>query len=416
MMTLSKTRVALYSPGIVGLGHLRRNLLIAQVLAESDLQSVNLMITEAREASAFVNCMPRGVDCLTLPGLSKGPDGICKPRYLDLPLKEVIALRGRTIRAALKTFEPELLLVDNLPRGAYRELDPALKQLKAAGDTRFVLGLRDVLDEPWSVHRDWFRWRFEEAIEEFYDAIWVYGDPAVYNMIEEYRFPSSIASKIHFVGYLDQRQRLQFADPAAQNSNEVASLPPGRLMLCLLGGGQDGDRLAETFAQSEWPGDACGVIVTGPFMSSQTRRHLQQAANANPRLHILSFISEPTALVARAERVIAMGGYNTVCEVLSFEKRSLLVPRVKPRREQIIRAERLRDLGLIDMVETERLTAKALSDWMARDLPELRLNGRLKLDGLSRLPAMAAQLLGRNAPPGTGATSATAGVSALAVP
>src|SRR5215831_3053451 len=107
-------------------------------------------------------------------------------------LEEVITLRGRTIRAALKEFKPDLLLVDNLPRGAYRELDPALRQLKAAGQTRCVLGLRDVLDEPWSVHRDWFRWKFEEALNEYYDAIWVYGDPAIYNMIDEYRFPATI--------------------------------------------------------------------------------------------------------------------------------------------------------------------------------------------------------------------------------
>src|SRR5215467_1996830 len=217
MPTAERTRIALYSPGIVGLGHLRRNLLIAQVLAESHLKSINLMVTEAREASAFVNCMPQGVDCMTLPGLSKGVDGICKPRYLDLPLKEVISLRARTIRAALKEFRPDLLLVDNLPRGAYRELDPALRQLKAGGNTRVVLGLRDVLDEPWSVHRDWFRWKFDEAIEDFYDAIWVYGDPAVYNMIDEYRFPPAIASKIRFVGYLDQRKRLSFSTAAAQD-------------------------------------------------------------------------------------------------------------------------------------------------------------------------------------------------------
>src|SRR5258708_10829763 len=223
-MMLKKIHIALYSPGIVGLGHLRRNLVISQVLAESSLQSVNLMVTEAREASAFVNSMPPGMDCLTLPGLSKSADGICKPRYLDLPLKQVIALRARTIRAALKEFEPDLLIVDNLPRGAYRELDPALKQLKAAGRTRCVLGLRDVLDEPWSVHEAWFRWKNEEAIRDYYDAIWVYGDPAVYNMIDEYRFPPSIASKIRFVGYLDQRKRIDFSQGEALDTQGSLAL------------------------------------------------------------------------------------------------------------------------------------------------------------------------------------------------
>ncbi len=388
-----RVRIALYSPGIVGLGHLRRNLLISQVLSESALQSINLMVTEAREASAFVHAMPAGVDCMTLPGLSKGPDGICRPRYLDLPLKRVIALRGRTIRAALKEFAPDLLLVDNLPRGAYRELDPALRHLKTAGRTRIVLGLRDVLDEPWSVQRDWFRWRFEEALAEYYDAIWVYGDPAIYDMIEEYRFPPAIASKIRFVGYLDQRKRMSFAPAHGADLLQASELPEGRMILCLLGGGQDGNRLAEAFAQAQFPSDSFGVIVTGPFMSAETRGWLTAQAALNPRLRILNFISEPTVLVQRAHRVIGMGGYNTVCETLSFEKRGLIVPRTKPRREQIIRAQRFRDLGLLDMLEPERLSPQALSAWMAAELAPLRLEGKLDLNGLERLPTLAAEIL-----------------------
>ena len=392
-MTTKKIRIALYSPGIVGLGHLRRNLVIAQVLTASGLDAVTLMITEAREASLFVSSMPAGMDCLTLPGLSKSADGICKPRYLDLPLKDLLALRARTIRAALKEFQPDLFIVDNLPRGAYRELDLTLKQLKSAGRTRCVLGLRDVLDEPWSVHRDWFRWKNEEAIRDYYDAIWVYGDPAVYNMIDEYRFPASISSKIRFAGYLDQRKRLALANGDFLDPVESLSLPSGRLMLCLLGGGQDGDRLVEAFSQADLPSDASAVIVTGPFMSPEVQRRLSQRAAADPRFTVLGFITEPTRLVARADRVIAMGGYNTVCEVLSFAKRALIVPRVKPRREQIIRAERLRDLGFIEMLDPEQLTPQALSDWMARELPPLKPGIIINLNGLDRLPGLAQEVL-----------------------
>jgi predicted glycosyltransferase len=393
-----KIRIALYSPGIVGLGHLRRNLVISQVLAESKLQSVNFMITEAREASVFVNSMPPGMDCVTLPGLSKSADGICKPRYLDLPLKDVISLRARTIRAALKEFKPDLFIVDNLPRGAYRELDLTLKHIKAVGHTRCVLGLRDVLDEPWSVHRDWLRWKNEEAIRDFYEAIWVYGDPAVYNMIDEYRFPPSIASKIRFCGYLDQRKRTQLTGRDGIDPFESLDLPPDRLMLCLVGGGQDGEVLAEAFAQAELPSDACGVIVTGPFMSAQAQERLAQAADKNPRLHVVKFIIEPTMLVARADRIIAMGGYNTVCEVLSFAKRALIIPRIKPRREQIIRAERLRDLGLIDMLAIDDLNPQRLAEWMARDLPPLKIEGRINMNGLDRLPILAEEALAATRP------------------
>lgn len=394
-----KIRIALYSPGIVGLGHLRRNLVISQVLAESKLQSVNFMVTEAREASVFVNSMPPGMDCVTLPGLSKSADGICKPRYLDVPLKDVISLRARTIRAALKEFKPDLFIVDNLPRGAYRELDLTLKQIKAVGHTRCILGLRDVLDEPWSVHRDWLRWKYEEAIRDYYDAIWVYGDPAVYNMIDEYRFPPGIASKIRFCGYLDQRRRTELTGRDGIDPFETLDLPPGRLMLCLVGGGQDGEVLAEAFALAELPPDACGVIVTGPFMSAPAQERLAQAAAKNPRLRVVKFIIEPTRLVARADRVVGMGGYNTVCEVLSFGKRALIVPRIKPRREQIIRAERLRDLGLIDMLAIDELNPQRLTEWLARDLPPLKTEGRINLNGLDRLPLLAEEALATARPP-----------------
>jgi predicted glycosyltransferase len=92
-------------------------------------------------------------------------------------------------------------------------------------------------------------------------------------------------------------------------------------------------------------------------------------------------------------RVIAMGGYNTVCEVLSFAKPALIIPRVRPRREQIIRAQRLCDLDLIDMLHPEALSARALSDWMARDVAAPEVQGRIDLDGLSRLPGLLAELL-----------------------
>jgi predicted glycosyltransferase len=41
-----------------------------------------------------------------------------------------------------------------------------------------------------------------------------------------------------------------------------------------------------------------------------------------------------------------MGGYNTFCEVLSYDKPALIVPRERPRQEQRIRAERAAALGL----------------------------------------------------------------------
>ena len=98
----STLRIALYSPGMVGIGHMRRNLLVAQALASPPLNAVILMIAEAREANVLA--MPPGGDCLTLPALCKESDGECRPRYLDISLQTLVSLRAKAIAAALETF------------------------------------------------------------------------------------------------------------------------------------------------------------------------------------------------------------------------------------------------------------------------------------------------------------------------
>jgi predicted glycosyltransferase len=53
----------------------------------------------------------------------------------------------------------------------------------------------------------------------------------------------------------------------------------------------------------------------------------------------------------RASAVVAMGGYNTFCEILSLDKPALIVPRARPRLEQTIRARRAAELGLVRVLE-----------------------------------------------------------------
>jgi len=141
------------------------------------------------------------------------------------------------------------------------------------------------------------------------------------------------------------------------------------------------------------------VIVTGPFMPAEARQRLRLRAAEQPRLRILEFVTDPGELLSRADRVVAMGGYNTVCEVLSFGKPTLIVPRVSPRREQLIRAERLRALGLLDVLPPDEATPQALSRWLVR-VPGSppRARDRLDMNGTDRLPGLLAEVLARPLP------------------
>jgi predicted glycosyltransferase len=88
-----------------------------------------------------------------------------------------------------------------------------------------------------------------------------------------------------------------------------------------------------------------------------------------------------------------MGGYNTFCEILSFDKRALLVPRCRPRREQVIRATRAAELGLVNMIDPNaaddpRLMARALRQLPKRPLPSAH-GAQVDLNGLDAIGDMA---------------------------
>ena len=393
----SAPRVALYSQGMVGFGHIRRNASIAQALRASDLQPAIMMIAEAWQAGALL--LPEGVDCVTLPALRREPDGAYNPRFLlDVSDQDLIALRTRVVRSAVEVFDPDVLIVDYLPLGVAGELTTTLERLRARGNTRCVLGLREVLYDGETVRRTWADRANMDAIRNFYDAVWIYGDPAVFDPVREYGLGPEVAGKARYTGYLDQRPRLDLA--AARADPALASLPPGKLALCLVGGGHDGQALAEAFLQAELPRDTTGVLVTGPLMPWEQRQQVRGDAHGRSRFHVLDFVPEPIALIERADRVIAMGGYNTCCEILSFQKHALVVPRVAPELEQWIRAERLRDLGLVDVLHPDQLDPRALSDWLARDLgPAPPVRDRIDLGGLTRIPTLLQELLGAAARP-----------------
>lgn len=385
-------RIALYSHDTMGIGHLRRNLLIAQALGQSRSGASILLVAGTREAGVFE--MPPGVDCLTLPSLSKLGDGSYAARRLGVGLSELIDLRARTLAAALETFQPDVFIVDKVPRGALGELEPALESLAARRDTRCILGLREILDDAATVRREWDDQANAEAIRAYYDAIWVYGDPLVCDQVTEYEFAPDIAAKVRYTGYFDQRQRLALAAGQSLNPIPELGLPPGRLVLCLVGGGQDGQRLAEAFAQADLPPGTNGVLVTGPFMPADARARLMRLAAGKSSVRICGFLPEPANLLKRADAVIAMGGYNTVSEILSFEKPALIVPRVRPRQEQLIRGQRLRDLGLVDMLHPDELCPLALSRWLAgASVARRSIRGCLDFAGLARLPHLLDEVL-----------------------
>ena len=112
---------------------------------------------------------------------------------------------------------------------------------------------------------------------------------------------------------------------------------------------------------------------------------------------LLCFDPDFALLLAQADVVVSMAGYNTVCELLTLRKRALLVPRVKPGQEQCIRAERMAALGLLRMLHPDQLTPATLMSALRTELEAFARHERVPqlrtLQGLDRVTAAIFDLL-----------------------
>ena len=351
----SDLRVVLYSHDTMGMGHMRRNMLIASTIKQQFPNASVLTLAGAKEACDFARSA--GVDCLTLPSFHKNSDGTYTSRSLGIPSRDVLDLRRQTILAAMKSYQPNLFIADKLPAGAGGELLPSLDWLSNHTSCRCVLGLRDILDSPEKVIADWRSSHSFAIIRKYFQSIWIYGDRKVYDSVSEYEFPSDVAARVRFTGYLDTRSRLQ-SKPACKSSNE----PP--FVLCTVGGGQDGEVLPLNFVEAMRASARPSKLLTGPNMPASTRLQIHASAKSVPGLDVIEFVSEGDYLVKNASHVVSMGGYNTLAAILSYQKPALIVPRVSPRQEQAIRANRLAELGYVQTIHPDELSSEAIVDWL----------------------------------------------------
>jgi predicted glycosyltransferase len=137
-------------------------------------------------------------------------------------------------------------------------------------------------------------------------------------------------------------------------------------------------------------------------MPARKRRKLFRKAKKVPAVEMIEFDSHMENLIAEAKGVVAMGGYNTFCEILSFDKPAIVVPRMTPREEQLIRARRAAELGLIEMLLPEqagdaKLFAAALQALPNRTRPSQAVPD-LPLEGLANISAQVGKWLIQKTP------------------
>ena len=358
-------RILIYSHDSFGLGHLRRCREVAHAIVQARKDASVLILSGSPIIGSFD--FRARVDFVRIPGVIKLRNGEYTSLSLHIDLSETLAIRELIIEHTASIFEPDLFIVDKEPLGLRGEVRDTLALLRRRG-VPLVLGLRDVMDEPSLLAPEWERKNALEGIETFYDEIWVYGLPQMCDPLAGIDVSASIRRRMVYTGYL-RRTRPQTDSLAAAATPNILDEP---YILVTPGGGGDGGALVDWVLRAYECGelDHNALIVLGPFMSSELQSDFMERANRLSQVHTITFDAHIESLIDGAAGIVAMGGYNIFCEILSFDKRALIVPRTEPRREQLIRAERAAELGLVRLLIDDGERSPEIMATALRHLPQ----------------------------------------------
>jgi predicted glycosyltransferase len=341
---LDGARILVYSHDTFGLGHLRRCRAIAHALVER-YKGLSVLILSGSPIIGSFDFRAR-VDFVRVPGVIKLHNGEYTSLALHIDLEQTLAIRESIIQHTAKSFAPDMLLVDKEPLGLKGEVLPTLAMLKERGTT-CILGLRDVLDDPQMLQREWDRKNVVPALERYYDEIWIYGLPQIADPLSGIGLSADVRRRMVYTGYLPR---------SIPQSTEIVSdhVIDEPYVLVTTGGGGDGAGLVDWVLRAY---ERCAdlpyraVVVLGPFMQPALQKEFLERVACLPNVEALTFDTHLEVLMERAAGVVAMGGYNTFCEILSLDKPAVIVPRTRPRQEQFIRGSRAEALGLIRLLD-----------------------------------------------------------------
>jgi predicted glycosyltransferase len=351
-----------------GLGHVRRNVLIAHEVLRRDPGAQVTLLTGVPGRLAWA-IDPR-ISVVRVPPLLKDGSGAYRNPGMDF--EDAIAERARIVDGVVEQRRPDVMIVDRHPFGTAGELRPGLQRAREYGAS-LVLGLRDVIDEPDAVRAELAGQGWDGAADLYQDVL-VYGDRLLCDHELEYGLPV-------------RPQYCGWVVPAVQQRRQRSDLRDH--IVIGAGGGGDGRTVFDLGAAALALRPRLRAVVTaGPYAGQW-----QPPAELASRLRVIRGAGDLSALLADAGGAVQMAGYNSTVECLAAGLRPILVPRRSPRREQAIRAGRLASLGLADIVDEAASPAELawLLDQPRRLRPQACADAGFRFDGADRAATLLTQ-------------------------
>ncbi len=377
---MSMPRVFFYVQHLLGIGHIARASRIAGALVRDGFDVT--VVTGGLPVPGFPG---DGIRTIALPPVvasNAGFSGLAD--HNGVAADEAFLSRRRDLLlAAFRELAPDVVIIEAFPFGRRQmrfELLPLLEAIeKANPKPKLFSSVRDILQQNRKAGRD------EETValvRDHFDGVLVHGDPSFVRLEDTFPLTSDIATKIRYTGMVAATRA---AEPE-ETFDIIASAGGGAVGLDLL--------RAANAAAVMLPENLRWLLISGPNLPEGDYTSL---VNARPPNVTLSRFRRDFPSLLRGARVsISQAGYNTVGDLLQTDCRSILVPFVAGgETEQTVRAERLKALGLAEILPEVALTPEIVADAVRAALVAPRVASvPLDLDGADKTAAIIRSMTG----------------------
>jgi len=347
-------KLMFYCQHILGMGHLVRSMEIVRGLID-DFQ---VCFINGGQAIEEFN-IPDTVEVINLPAIKTDAE-FRELQVVDSSktLEEVQGYRTGVLLNVFDCLHPDVLMIELFPFGRRRfsfELLPLLDRAKANKQTQVVCSLRDIVvtKQDQARHEE----KVCKLMNKYFDALLIHGDPQFQPLEESFSRVQDLNCKTCYTGYVVQPEPhepvLSEADRVALNSNKP-------MILISVGGGRFGHELLECVIQTasilaaHLPHHF--YMFTGPFMPDEKLHELQQMAVGRSNLTVRRYTSQLISYMKKADLSISMAGYNTTMNILTTGVRAMILPFTgNDDQEQITRAQKLEQLGVVEIIHPDEL-------------------------------------------------------------
>ncbi|WP_035239860.1 glycosyltransferase family protein [Desulfobacter vibrioformis] len=373
-------KILVYCQHVLGMGHFFRTLEILKALKGHDI----ILVTGGKALPAVI---PAYIRKVSLPGLMM--DKAFSGLYSPVPGKNVNQIKGLRKKALMELVQaeqPDVFVVELYPFGRKAfsfELEPVLERLAKRSGCRVVCSVRDLLVEKKDTAA--YEARVVDRLNRYFNLVLIHSDPNLICLDQTFSRLDAIRIPIAYTGFVTP-----FPDRVRAHAirKKLLKGDADTLIVAGAGSGSVGQRLlrAAAAASPRLDSGSKTILVTGPYMEKEIRKEL--ANQSSTALRVFRFFQHFVDLLAAADLVLSMGGYNTLMNCLAAQTPCLALP-FDQNREQGLR---IRSLGT--SLGIQRLGPRDLSpDRLARRIKKMLAHphtqgNRPDLDGAARAARM----------------------------